>query len=95
MTLPFMSAHPQSQAWGNISKIASVAQNLITCGPCMSNFKSLACPVGAVGGGGLLKRHTIFKYVAICIECRHVHVMEIRITVSTHLDPLTAVSMVP
>ena len=32
----------------------------------MSNFKSLACPVCAVGGGGLEKRLTIF-YVATCI----------------------------
>ena len=68
MALPLVSAHPNSPAGGNISKIASVAQNLFACRPCMSNFKSLACPVCAVGGGGLEKRHSIFKYVAICIE---------------------------
>ena len=61
-----VSAHLKSRAWGNIARIASVALDIFTCRPYMSNFKSVACPVCAVGGGGLGKRHTIYKYVAIC-----------------------------
>ena len=32
----------------------------------MSNFRSLACSVWAVGRGGLLKRYIIFNNVATC-----------------------------
>ena len=32
----------------------------------MSNFRSLACSVWAVGRGGLKKRYDIYNYVAIC-----------------------------
>ena len=32
-------------------------------------FKSLACPICAVGGDGVEKRHIIIKYVAICNVC--------------------------
>ena len=41
---------PRSRARGNFSKIASVAQNIFTSRPYMSNFRSLACSVWAVGG---------------------------------------------
>ena len=57
---------PRSRARGNFSKIASVAQNIFTSRPYMSNFRSLACSVWAVGRGGLLKRYIIFNNVATC-----------------------------
>ena len=43
---------PRSRLRGNLSKIASVAQNLVPRGPTMQNLGSLACSVWAVGGGG-------------------------------------------
>ena len=64
--LPLVPAHPRSRVWGNVSEIASVAQNIFTCKPYMPNFKSLASPVWAVGGGGLKMRYIIFNYVTTC-----------------------------
>ena len=58
---------PRSWGRGIISKIASLAQNIFTFWPCISNFKFLSCSVRAVGGGRYKKRYIIFNNVAICI----------------------------
>ena len=53
-----------SVEWALTGQISSPEFVIQWIGPI---FKSLACPICAVGGDGLEKRHTIFEYVTICI----------------------------